>query len=61
MLVPPFAIGRTPVKLILPAALRAIFPLALTANVPEASGTVMVLAAEEVPLKRMLLVAVPPI
>ena len=42
LLVPPLAIGRRPVKDIPPVALKAMFPEAETAIVPEASGSVMV-------------------
>ena len=58
--VPPSATPSVPVKVMLPVADRAMLPDALIAKVPLASGSVIVLAADAVPVIRKLLVAVPP-
>lgn len=58
--VPPLPMGNTPVKVRLPKPSKAMLPLALTAKVPLASGSVSVRAAVAVPVRWKLLVAVPP-
>ena len=52
-MVPPLAIGKVPVKLILPAADKAILPLAETGMVPLASGNVYVLSAVADPASKV--------